>query len=89
MLWILGLLVVLAVGFVVYRRLNAKPETTAEVVKVLEEVKNDAVAALDVNNDRHVSVEDVKEVAEVTKKAGKKAANKVKKAKTPKLKVTK
>lgn len=89
MLWILGLLVVLAVGFVVYRRLNAKPETTAEVVKVLEEVKNDAVATLDVNKDGRVSIEDVKEVVEVTKKAGKKAANKVKKAKTPKLKVTK
>lgn len=89
MLWILGLLVVLAVGFVVYRRLNAKPETTAEVVKVLEEVKNDAVATLDVNKDGRVSVEDVKEVVEVTKKAVKKAANKVKKAKTPKLKVTK
>lgn len=89
MLWILGLLVVLVVGYVVYRTLNSKPETTADVVKVLEEVKNDAVAPLDVNKDGHVNVEDVKEVVEVAKKAGKKAANKVKKAKTPKLKVTK
>jgi hypothetical protein len=89
MLWILGLLAVLVVGYYVYRALSDKPVTVSDPVQVLEEVKNEVVATLDVNQDGQVNVEDVKEVVQKTKKAAKKAAGKVKKAKSPKLKVSK
>lgn len=90
MLWILGLLVVAVVAYFVYRTLSDdKPATSIDTVKALEEVKSEVVATLDVNQDGQVNVEDVKEVVEKTKKAAKKTAAKVKKAKTPKLKVSK
>lgn len=90
MLWILGLLVVAVVAYIVYRTLSDdKPATSIDTVKALEEVKSEVVATLDVNQDGQVNVEDVKEVVEKTKKAAKKTAAKVKKAKTPKLKVSK
>ena len=94
MTWLLGLLAVLVVGFVVYRLVNRSVDkdlgcADADLAPVLDKVKTEVVEVLDVNKDGKVNVADAAVVVEKTKKVAKKAAAKVKKAKTPKLKVAK
>ena len=93
MSFIIGLLVVLVVGYFVYRRLNKTADAAFDVEPVVETVKNEVKEVLDVNKDGEVNLADVVEAGKKVKSGAKKAAGKAKdaakKVKKPKLKVAK
>jgi predicted lactoylglutathione lyase len=59
-------------------------KTVAEVKAAAARVEQEVVAALDVNKDGAVNIDDVKEVVKKTKASAKKAVDSVKKTKTAK-----
>lgn len=90
MSFIIGLLVLVAVGYFVFRHLNKTADAAFDVKPVVEEVKTEVKQVLDVNNDGKVDVADVVATVEKVKKGAKKAVGKAKTAvKKPKLKVAK
>ena len=90
MSWLIGLLVVAAVAYFVYRKLNKTADTAFDVHPVVDNVKAEVKEVLDVNKDGKVDVADVKEAGKKVKAGAKKAAGKAKKAvKKAKLEVVK
>jgi len=82
---IIGVAVIIAAGYVVYK-MATKKESVQEAVK---ETLAEAKAAADVNGDGKVDVADAVAVVKKTRAAGKKAAGKVKEAATKRTKKTK
>jgi hypothetical protein len=91
-MWLIGLLVIVVVGYIVYRVVTDKNDAAFDSNPVVHKVEEELKSVLDVNKDGKVNVEDAKEAGKKVKAGAKKAAGKAKaaagKAKS-KLKVAK
>jgi len=89
-MWLIGLLVIVVAGYIVYRVVNNKTDDAFEQLPGVSKVEAEVKSVLDVNKDGTVNVADAVEAGKKAKAGAKKAAGKAKDAaKKVKAKVSK